>query len=99
MQAPAWQESLLCGRASYSVLAFLRAGCVRKLYHPAPLTPRIVFLEPHALVTAREAVLDANDLELVFGDAHIDVAGPASAPRGILRLKIIRSEERRVGKE
>ncbi len=54
-----------------------------------PCRSGVVFLESHLLIAAREAVLHADDLELVFGDTHVDVTGPASATGGVLSIEII----------
>src|SRR5690606_31940754 len=46
-------------------------------------------LEAHALVAAGEAVLDADDLELVLGDAHVDLTGPAATACRIFGIEVV----------
>ena len=67
-----------------------RCGLVGQLDHPARLLARVIFLKTGALETAREAIVDAGDLELFFSHAHVDRAVPAPAALGVFCIKIVK---------
>ena len=77
----------VCSRAGGSAV---RCGLVGQLDHPACLFARVIFLESGALESAGEAIVDAGDLELFFGHAHVDRAVPAPAALGIFCIKIVK---------